>query len=244
MKSKNGMRIIPLLASLILICFVYSVYGNPFQNPQIDMSNVDLAISQDRVIVEGINEMVERATWVVSGKYTAFESTWNISRNPNAPQKPSEDRYTEGRLYRFVVENVYVGELNESEILISHRYSQRKTLPLLDKNGNISKTPTTFTVADPLYQEPILGEEYVLFLTKGKTGYYQSPAHPFQIHIEKNGIARLCSPLVTHEGAFLQTVDAEGRQIVVSVSAGSKITDTITGLTHQQLIDKITQTQN
>ncbi len=239
MKKNNGMRIVPFLASLVLISLVFALYGGPSQQQQLSESDVALTISQDRMIAEGIDEMVDLATWVVSGRYVEFDSIWNISRDPNDPTKPSKDNYTEGHLYRFHVEKVYVGKLEENEILISHRYSQRKSIPLLDKNGNISKNPATFMVADPLYQEPVLGDEYVLFLTKGKNGYYQSPAHPFQVHIDESGIVKLCTPLTNCDGTFLQTVDADGSKLLVSISAGYEINDTITGMTRQQLLDKI-----
>jgi len=239
MKKNNVIRIVPLLASVVLVSLAFVLYGGESQQQPLTESDATVIISQDRMVVEGITEMVEHATWVVSGRYTAFDATWNMSRDPNDPQKPSEKDYTEGRLYRFQVETVYIGDLEAQEILVSHRYSQRNSMPLLDKNKNISKTPTTFTVADPLYQEPVLGDEYVLFLTKGKTGYYQSPAHPFQVRIDESGIANLCTPLTDHGGPFLQTVDANGSELIVSIRAGYKISDTITGMSRQQLIDEI-----
>lgn len=242
MKKHHLIRIVPLLVSVALVALVYVRYGGAPQ--QLNGSDAVIMISQDRLIVEGIAEMVEQATWVVSGRYTAFETAWNMSRDPNDPAKPSEKDYTEGRLYRFQVETVYIGDLEAQEILVSHRYSQRNSMPLLDKNGKISKTPTTFTVADPLYQEPVLGDEYVLFLTKSRTGYYQSPAHPFQIRIDESGIADLCTPLTDHDGPFLQTVDADGRELTVSVRAGPNISDTITGMTRQQLLEAISTAGN
>lgn len=239
MKKNNVIRIVPLLASVVLVSLVFMLYGEASQQQPLNESDATVIISQDRLVVEGIPEMVEHATWVVSGRYIEFDSTWNMSRDPNDPTKPSKDDYTEGHLYRFRVEKVYIGKLEEDEILVSHRYSQRNSMPLLDKNGNISKTPTTFTVADPLYQKPVLGDEYVLFLTKGRTGYYQSPAHPFQVRIDERGIANLCTPLTDHDGPFLQTVDANGSELIVSTRAGYKIRDTITGMTRQQLLEEI-----
>lgn len=239
MKKYSWTNVIPVLTTAMLLVLMMHIYGR--DTPAVNGGEAELYISYDRAIAEGLDEMVSNADWIVLGRYTAFDSTWNMSRDPNDPSKPSDDQYTEGRIYRFQVEHIYKGELAKTEILVSHRYSQTKEMRLLDSQGTLTTQPVSFVLMEPLYQEPVIGDEYVLFLTQGYTGYYQSPAHPFQIRIDNNAVAHLCSPLTAGNDTFFQTVNANGRQMIVSIDAGTAINDWITGMSKEALLHQLEQ---
>lgn len=241
MKRFDKARMIPLLAAALLVAGAAFYDRAEAENAPLRLEDAQLFISQDRVLAQGLEEMTGLAQWVGAGRYIDFVDTWNISRDPDDPQQPDEQHYTEGRLYRFQIETVYKGQPEEDEILVSHRYSQQKSMRLADSSGKLAEEPTVFAVTDPLYQEPVLGENYILFLNQGALGYYHAPAQPFQIRFDADDRAQLCTPLTEDDQPFLQRIEAGEQSLVAAVSVGTGFADTVTGLTREEAVSQILQ---
>lgn len=233
--KKNWTRILPLAAAALLV-FAAAKYT------QREPVTTTLRVSYDRAFAETLPEMMENAQWVVSGRYTGFDSSWNMSRNPNNPQEESGREYTEGRLYRFSVERVYQGGALEGEILVNHWHGETESLRLIGENGKLDAAESQVFVQDPFYVEPELDREYFLFLTRDQVlGYFHAPAQPFSIAITDEGLTALCANFTEDNPCFRQTFPiSDSRVLVVEQSRSGLPADVISGMTREALVQQLT----
>lgn len=189
----------------------------------------------DYPISESIREMVDNSDLVVMGQFKNMDSKWNMARNPNNIQEPDSNLYVEGHMYNFKVEKTITGKLNNEEIKVNIKYSTERTYKDDDRSEFQAKT------IDPLYIEPELNANYILFLNYDENfdNYYGS-SEPFLILIEKNNIAKLISNTVNPIKSYNeQEIEINDKKKVVISSEVAQIKDNITGKTLGQIINEI-----
>ena len=209
-----------------------------------------LTVSYDYPITSKLQEMMDSADYIVIGEYTKFDSTWNMARNPNNIKEEDPENYVEGRLYDFTVEPCVKGSIEDSSILINHRYSEVITTTesnaVIDSEGRILKAATqskelSFKVDSPLFIEPEFDCKYILFLLKDANfGNYYASIEPFSIKIT-DGKAALQSNLIDRTTAFTQQIQAsDSKERTVTIDLGGvSVTDEITGKASEDIIRMI-----
>lgn len=196
--------------------------------------------SYDYPVATNLEGMISNADYVVVGKYTGFDSTWNMSRNPNNPAEADDDNYTEGRLYCFEIEEVLLGEIEEEEILVNQKYSNTVSITesnaVLNQAGEIIQPATesqTFDVVVhyPLYIEPELNTTYVLFLHKNTSAdNYYGACEPFIVQVNSNETVELKSNLIGQQTSFNEVAySEEGNMVECVTEMGEPLLDTISG---------------
>ena len=203
----------------------------------------------DFPVALSISEMTENAQVVVIGKYSNYDSSWNMARNPSNISYEDSENFTEGHLYAFTVEEVLKGEVSELDILVNHRYSE--ILKIMESNAEVSnegiilkeatkENELRLTVHDPLYISPELGVSYILFLMKDEVfGYYYGAIEPFSIIISSDSTVVLRSNLINRTHSFEESVVVnDNRTINVSIS-GASIEDNISNTSVDTVLQQI-----
>ena len=67
-------------------------------------------------ITDDLTIRINTADHIVIGAFAAFFETWSMRHAPRDPAQEAEDGYTEGELYRFAVDCVLKGDIEQSEI--------------------------------------------------------------------------------------------------------------------------------
>lgn len=253
---KPRASIIAILCALALFAILLSninstqaLLTNPTEDETTSVPSIgSITRHLDYSIALGLSEMANGAEIIVIGEYTGLDSTWNMSRNPRNPDEESNKNYVEGLLYNFSVHEVLKGELDSDTILVNHRHSETKNMPIsnaeLDAAGVIVKEATEWnevrlTLEDPLYIEPEENATYILFLQENKNrNHYYGAAEPFSIKVT-DGVAALQSNLVGHTDAFTQTVTLDNGQTVDVTTEIGTIEDTISGQTLEEVTEAI-----
>ena len=209
-----------------------------------------LTVSYDYPVASDLQQMIDNADYIVIGEYTGFNSTWNMARNPDNIEEEDSENYVEGRLYSFTVDTAIKGIIDDSSILINHRYSEvintTESNAVIDSEGRILKEATesnelSVEIASPLYIEPEFNCKYILFLCKDADfGYYYASTEPFTIKIT-NGDAVLQSNLLTNISNFTQRVETtDSKEIDVTIDLGSiSIVDEVSGNSSEEIIRMI-----
>jgi hypothetical protein len=207
------------------------------------------SIHRDYPVANGLSEMVNSAELIVVGKYMGFESSWNMARNPGNISEEDSERYVEGHLYFFKIDEILKGNAEYDEILVNHKYSESiqatESNAVINEQGIIISEATetneiSFTFIDKLYIEPEIGATYVLFLKYDEDfDDYYGAAEPFIIKID-NDIAHLQSNLVDSEGEIEQEAIIDGTDRTITVSQYSDhIDDQLSGTDFEYLKDTI-----
>ena len=195
-------------------------------------TDMRIELDFDREFSADLTKMSDTSNYVVIGKYEKLERTWNMRHDLNDITKEAADDYVEGRLYKFTITEVVKGDIEETEILVNHRYLERLSY-------QVNSKATSVNVQDPLYIEPQMGGTYMLFLSKDNNfGNYYGATEPFMVKIE-NDKAVLQSNLIEREGDFVTTAKATNGDTVELRIGASKIEDNITGMTLAELKDAI-----
>ena len=225
----NKKSLSTILAAVIIITAIIGVLFLSSNNTSPDYS---LNINYDHPVSLSATAMSDTADYIVIGKYEKLERTWNMRRDINDITKEATDDYVEGRLYKFTITEVVKGNIEETEILVNHRYLERLSYQANSK-------ATSVNVQDPLYIEPQMGGTYMLFLSKDNNfGNYYGATEPFMVKIE-NDKAVLQSNLIEKEGDFVTTAKATNGDTVELRIGASSIEDNITGMTLAELKDAI-----
>lgn len=225
----NKKSLSTILAAVIIITAIIGVLFLSSNNTSPDYS---LNINYDHPVSLSATAMSDTADYIVIGKYEKLERTWNMRRDINDITKEATDDYVEGRLYKFTITEVVKGNIEETEILVNHRYLERLSYQANSK-------ATSVNVQDPLYIEPQMGGTYMLFLSKDNNfGNYYGATEPFMVKIE-NDKAVLQSNLIEKEGDFVTTAKATNGDTVELRIGASSIEDNITGMTVAELKDAI-----
>ncbi|MBP3041380.1 cardiolipin synthase [Bacillaceae bacterium Marseille-Q3522] len=177
--------------------------------------------------------MYNEADLIAFGSYKNFDSSWNMARNPNDIKQEDANNYTEGRLYNFNIDEVLLGEA-ENQIKINLRYQE--SIDIEDANGKIHKIKNKV----PLFLEPEIGANYIVFLKKDPFDNYYGAIEPFQILINQNETAELKTNLTDTNKKVTNTVQIENQNTKVMIEQDlPPITDTISGLSLKELKEKI-----
>ncbi len=239
MKHRSRIRFFFMISLLVL-----SVVGCK-KKPEIPT----MQISMDYPATESLEEMAEAASCIIKGTYNGEYSIWNMARDPMDPSKEDPKLYYEGRLYTFHVEEVIKGDVAESEIQVNHSYAHNETYTesdaVVDELGIVQKEATwskehTLLIKDPLFTEPQKDTEYILFLIKSDDfDHYYGAIEPFMIRLDQ-GKAVLQTNLTREKNISEETITTEdGFTIRVIQDGGGGLKDTITGLTEEELEERI-----
>jgi len=200
--------------------------------------------------------MYERADCVVIGQYGDFLYKFNMSRDPSDPSKESPDRYSEGHMYAFQVEQVLKGEANTEIISVNIPYQERYdgeiTNVVTDDRGNVIKEPTKrdpyeFYAIRDFYMEPDPEERVILFLLHDKeTDVYFAANEPFTIVIGEDEALQLKSNLLLpqeeREALATQSFQSKkGRTILYQSNSllYDQLTDEISGRSLSELLEEL-----
>lgn len=187
-----------------------------------------LHISYDTPSYRNLEDPAANADCIVVGTYTAFEGTWNMSRDPADISREASDSYVEGRLYRFQVCSALKGEVSEAQFSVNLRYGEQVTW------GDDS-----FFVTDPSYVEPALDQTYLLFLTREQSqafdGYYGTGS-TFAVRLEDSGAAQL---EISRESGSETVITPSGKRIVIERDTDSPAEDHISGMSAEEVLETI-----
>ncbi len=229
-----------LLVLAGLVCLAALLLGGVYflggrENP---ISEIDtVRIQSDYATAASLESMVQQSEYIVVGRYTAYDSSYNMARSTENADEEDPERYVEGRLYHFQVEEVLKGELEPGDILVNLRYSETMTVTesnaVKDETGLIIQPATqertiSFVVYDPLYLEPELEQTCILFLDRiDRTGNFSRAMEPFWI-VEEDGAAELRSNLIGSSELTQTATLEDGRTITVDYACAS-LDDFISG---------------
>jgi len=169
----------------------------------------------DILIVTSLEDLYYNTAWhplslIVVGRFTGFDSTWNIARNPHNRMLESEEHYIRGHKYVFEIDEVLHGRIDSDQILVGMSHSERTSFQGL-----------TIMINNPLYVEPIFGDTYILFLGRDEHGgfFWQVTAQgAFRI---VDGFAETASNLTTIGGTIREEFMLnDGNILEVITSAG------------------------
>lgn len=191
-------KYIILAVSLCIVIFGISIL---YKQQKVDKSNYEQLIQNDYAIAQSLEQLKEVSDVIVKGKYTKFIDTWNMSRDPVDIQKEDSEYYIEGKNYRFEIEEVIKGNPESSSIIVSMESHSRNSIDLR-KNDHDEIDIHYYTYTNPLFIEPDIGDEYVLFLDYNNSienfDYYYGAIEPFSIKIENNE-TKLQSNLISNK---------------------------------------------
>lgn len=191
-----------------------------------------LHLSYDAPSYRSLEDLTANAEYIVTGTYTSFDGTWNMSRDPSDISREAADSYVEGRLYTFQVDSVIKGALSESRIQINLRHGEQVTFEEDD-----------LFVTDPKYVEPELGQTYLLFLSKEHSqafeGYYGT-AYPFAIRLEPDGMAQLVFNQASDSGIVVSAGEtSDGKRVQIETDIGAPVEDFVAGMSGEEVLQRI-----
>lgn len=237
-----------ILVLTIIIIAIMLILQRTTSNP----AQRNLDITYDYPIAEDLSTMTEQSDFIVIGQYTAKLGTWNMARDPNDLSKESSEESVTGQLYRFEIDTVLKGNVNSRQIQINLRRSERMTHTesnaVTNREGIILKpatqeTTTTFTVDDPLFIEPLLSQETMLFLNYDeRTGYHYPAVEPFTIMKDERGNAQMRSNLIGSAPTLSKTVTLNGggtATVRIRLDADVPIHDVISSRPFADVMDDI-----
>ncbi|PAE15440.1 hypothetical protein CHH91_14085 [Virgibacillus sp. 7505] len=264
MKKKIAFLGVPIIIASSL--FIYKSFADDTKRAAADkevLENELLVISNDFDSTSSLNDMVESSDLVVVGKYTNFDSTWNMARDPENPEEESTEDYVEGKLYDFKVEQTLKGDSQEN-IRINHLYSETYKVEMtsgdevVSPEGILLKEPSETTIhevekVDPLFIEPNIDDKYILFLNKGEdTGNYFASIEPFSILFNEDNVAELQSnlkglPSENHEedhdhpydDRFTETVKVGEESLDIMHDIHATVDDNLSGEKLETIISEI-----
>ena len=157
MKRIYNCLIIALIASGIIYGIVSA--GNKTQHVVIN----DYASCTD------LQQMQERAQFIVEGHFMPSTGTWNMARDDFDNSKESQKYYTEGILYPFNVENVLKGDVPD-------------TLTIIQRHTDNYSGKTT---VDGYYFDIDCSNKYIVFLYYNEEfDHYYAGFVPWAIRVE------------------------------------------------------------
>ena len=134
------------------------------------LSGCSTGHKDDGNTVDNYYDAADQAELIVTGHFEEMEHTWNMARDLEDPSKESSSSYVEGRVYRFMIDEIFKGESISAEILVNQRYSD-------DYSGK--------TELDEFYIEPQADQKYLLFLTYDEMfKHYYGSFDPFIFNVE------------------------------------------------------------
>lgn len=236
---------IALTASLI----TYNLYDSPSAEEKasnLGPQSQNILVTKDFNVASNLEEMVNSSDLIAVGAYENLDSTWNMSGSPDSSE------YVEGRLYNFKVEETLKGQSDET-IQINHRYSE--TIPVevtsgdeeISEEGILIKEASeteqyTIENKDPLFIEPEVNEQYIVFLKKGETGNYFAAVEPYLIKFNENNIAELQSNLINLDEADLSfSEEVGGQEVTVDNDIHVQVVDNLSGETFNTIKEMITE---
>lgn len=191
-------KYIILAVSLCVVVFGIGIF---YKQQKADESNYVQLIQNNYATAQSLEQLKEVSDVIVKGKYTEFIDTWNMSRDPVDIQKEDSEYYIEGKNYRFEIEEVIKGNPESSSIIVSIEALSRNSIDLR-KNDYDLPDIHYYTYTNPLFIEPDIGDEYVLFLDYNNSienfDYYYGAIEPFSIKIENNE-TKLQSNLISNK---------------------------------------------
>lgn len=197
-------------------------------------------VERDLLVADSLDNMQDKAEVIVRGKYISFDHEWNMARNQENILEEDPNIYVGGKLYNFEITEVLKGTTETSNILVNHRYKEKNEVDLREEDA---KEPDihTYETIDPLFIEPDLGDEYVLFLVKEDTlNYYYAANEPFMMKIQNDDVV-LQSNLIFEETRALKAkteINVDGKKVVVEENL-PKIENFVGKLKYSELKNKL-----
>lgn len=219
-KVKNS-TCLRIMFVMLLICIAGMLYWK-------HLYTGTLHISYDTPSYGSLEDLTANADCIVIGTYTAFEGTWNMSRDPADISREATDSYVEGRLYRFQVSSVLKGEVSEDQITVN-----------LWGGEQVTWGDDSFLVTDPSYVEPALDQTYLLFLTSEQSpafdGYYGTGS-TFAVRLEDSGIAQL---EISRYPDSETVITPSGKRLVIEVDTAAPAEDHISEMPVEEVLETI-----
>ncbi|MFJ7983521.1 hypothetical protein ACIQ1D_25150 [Lysinibacillus xylanilyticus] len=181
------------VALLLIISFSINKHSNATMNKEQE-SISNLNISSDVLTFSSLEDMASNADVVVMGHFTNLKDKMNMLRDPNNPKEESKLGYHEGLIYGFEIEEVIAGNVDSTEINIGLRSSGDYLYTDKDGQDNI------LSIDNPLYTEPELSSNYILFLSQDKDlDMYFTPFEPFKLIVDNTNKVNVDSNLLDYK---------------------------------------------
>ncbi|WP_353096145.1 hypothetical protein [Tissierella praeacuta] len=211
-----------------------------------------VVISIDYPVTSKLECMVDESDYIIVGSYFGFNSSWNMARNPKDITKEDTERYIEGRLYDFRVDEILKGTEVKDSIKVNHRYLERMIFvdsnEITNSEGIIEgeknyTTEYSFDKKDILFIEPELNAKYILFLKKDldMDNYYGS-IEPFSIKFNSKDISELQSNLIgldKEKNLSSKIKLKNGLFIDIVHNVGYEVNDSISNRMFTELVSEI-----
>lgn len=213
----------------LLVLFTFCIFFDPHTEENTasekNIQEKNIVVSLENPSFTSVEEMDTAAALIVSGRYTEYLGTYNVTRDENDPTKESNDIYSEGRKYLFEVEEVLSGPLSENTIIIGKKVSDGVNL-----DGTNMQIPSVF------FTEPTLNDTRVLFLDYDpSTGFYYSIGEPWEIAVANDGSLSRCLETPASTATAETETDETIYRLNVRFSGVSRTDDFISSLTYEQL---------
>ena len=222
------MKIFSTFALLIVsvFCFFFAHFNMEKESDSTKtLQEKNIVVSLENPSFVSVEEMDNAATLIVSGRYTEYLGTYNVTRDESDPTKENTDIYSEGRKYAFEVEEVLSGALSENMIIIGKKVSDGVNLDDIDM-----QIPSAFFV------EPVFNNTRVLFLNyDAATGFYYSIGEPWEIAVANDGSLSRCLETPASTAIAEAETNESVYRLNVKFSGISKTDDFISALTYEQL---------
>lgn len=245
LRRKNVVFLVFLLAVGLLAI----IYSNSFKDNS--SKDVEVVVSHDLNVLGGLSDMVNNSDFIVLGSYTSFDTTWNMASNPNDPKNESNDKYVEGKLYNFKIDEVLKGDIKEDTIKINHRHSEIVDVEVtsgdevISQEGILIKPASKLKVHKvnnnyPLFIEPEFEGKYIVFLKKDQIdNIYLRPGEPYIIKVDENNIVSLQSKLINPEPNSFITKNEGEKNITIINEYDTNLIDNISGMNLNQILEEI-----
>lgn len=203
-------RVIFLAAAALVLAGALSLRGNQKPPPAPRVEEVYKYVSSDYPVYADIQQMYEKADYIVIGQYTDFVSTWNMDRNPQNPAEEDPNSYSEGRLYSFAVDRVLKGGSLPDEITVNKYYSFASGYSTYDAAGEELYIPCQ--IPTQYFVESEYGVDYLLFLNYNEMAdNYYSIGEPWEMMVQPDGTMELKSNLFNPPAGMPATLETEVR---------------------------------
>lgn len=250
-------KIIVLISTLIILLGAgITIYFSKTDDDTLIASSEnevnEIHISHDLLTATDLSDMINNSDLIVLGTYEGFDSTWNMARDPNDLSEESDEAYIEGKIYNFNVEEVLMGEVENSKIKINHSYSETLTVELtsgdevVSPEGVLIKEPTSVEYReienkDPTFIEPNFNDRYIVFLQKGEiNNIYMRAIEPYLIKFDENETAILQSNLTNNDNDTLNNnITIDGKTISITNEVDTDFKDSISGKKLKYVIEEI-----
>ena len=199
-------------------------------------------VSDDFDVTDTLTDLINKSDVIVVGKYISnVYDSWNMARSMEDISKEDRYHYSEGHLYKFDVEQVLKGKVEQ---IITINIPYKRNGYINTSSGNISEQGLTddkillkeIHSIDPLYIKPDVEKKYVLFLSYDSFfDYYYGSTEPYRIIIDDDNNLSIESNLLS-DSTIGDVIEYDKEKFVIYHN-NTRISDFISDVNLNELVN-------